>query len=57
MNGAATMTIEQTTIREEVRDGIARGIAAIGLAETPNMSRITPPTPVFAPPNGSMAEG
>jgi len=24
--------IEQTTIREEVRDGIARGIAAIGLA-------------------------
>jgi len=25
-------TIEQTTIREEVRDGIARGIAAIGLA-------------------------
>lgn len=26
------MTIEQTIIREEVRDGIARGIAAIGLA-------------------------
>ena len=25
-------TVEQTTIREEVRDGIARGIAAIGLA-------------------------
>ena len=25
-------TLEQTTIREEVRDGIARGIAAIGLA-------------------------
>ena len=26
------MTIEQTTIREEVRHGVARGIAAIGLA-------------------------
>ena len=25
-------TVEQTTIREEVRDGIVRGIAAIGLA-------------------------
>ena len=32
-------------------------VQAIGCAETPNTSRITPPTPVFAPPNGSMAEG
>ena len=32
-------------------------VLAIGLAETPSTSRITPPTPVLAPPNGSMAEG
>ena len=32
MRGPAMTTIEQTAIREEVRDGIARGIAAIGLA-------------------------
>ena len=30
---------------------------AIGLWAMPRMSRITPPTPVFAPPNGSTAEG
>ncbi len=30
---------------------------AIGRALTPITSRITPPTPVFAPPNGSSAEG
>ena len=32
MTAPAITTIEQATIREDVRDGIARGIAAIGLA-------------------------
>ncbi len=30
---------------------------AIGLWAMPSTSRITPPTPVFAPPNGSTADG
>ena len=30
---------------------------AIGSAHTPRMSLMTPPTPVAAPPNGSMADG
>src|SRR5918993_4118589 len=32
-------------------------VFAIGFAETPRISRITPPTPVLAPPNGSTADG
>ena len=32
-------------------------VTAIGRWAAPITSRITPPTPVFAPPNGSMAEG
>ena len=31
--------------------------ANLCLAETPKISRITPPRPVLAPPKGSMAEG
>ena len=30
---------------------------ATGRADTPRMSRTTPPTPVLAPPKGSRAEG
>ncbi len=32
-------------------------VLAIGRADTPMMSRTTPPTPVLAPPKGSSAEG
>jgi hypothetical protein len=32
MNGPVTTTLEQTAIREAVRSGVARGVAAIGLA-------------------------
>ena len=32
-------------------------VFAMGRAETPITSRTTPPTPVFAPPKGSSAEG